>query len=110
LRIVTIKDRIQLSKLYGLRTGFKTEHFFFRYCANQLKFSRFCFSTKGALANAVLRNKIKRWQKAVLQTMPELAIGHDILITTLQAPDSLDFLKVQSEMNLFFKQSNLIYV
>jgi len=103
LRVVTIKDRGLLSKLYGLRNGFKTEHFLFRFFPNQLNFSRFCFSTKGTLANSVLRNKVKRWQKAVLQTTPELVFSHDILITTLQKPDALDFLKVQSEMNMFFK-------
>jgi ribonuclease P protein component len=103
---VTIKDRTQLSKLYRLREGFKTEHFFFRVSPNPLKFSRFCFSTKGTLANSVLRNKVKRWQKAALQTLPELSTGADILITTLKKPDALDFLKVSAEINLFFDQIN----
>jgi len=98
---VTIKDRNLISKLYRLREGFKTDHFFFRVLANDLKFSRFCFSTKGTLANAVLRNKIKRWQKAVFQTAPEPARGYDVLITTFRKPDQLSFLKVQFEINAF---------
>lgn len=106
MRIVTIKDRNQISKLYRLREGFKTDHFFFRVLPNELKFSRFCFSTKGNLANAVLRNKIKRWQKAVFQTVDEPARGFDLLITTLKKPTDLNFLMVESEINTFLTQTN----
>jgi len=106
LRIVTIKDRNQISNLYRLRAGFKTEHFFFRAVSNNLKYSRFCFSTKGNLANAVLRNKIKRWQKAVFQTVPEPAQGYDILITTLKNPGDLSFLKLQAQINQFLAQAS----
>ncbi|MFA5420578.1 MAG: ribonuclease P protein component [Patescibacteria group bacterium] len=77
----------------------------FRFLKNQLEYNRFCVIISAKVSKkAVIRNKIKRQIRAVVETENKLMLqGFDFLIITNKEILDKDFLEVKESIKDSFK-------
>jgi ribonuclease P protein component len=103
-----LKKKKDFEKVFKMGKGYREDFLFLKTTKNNLKESRFGFIVSKKISNkAVIRNKIKRRLRAIIQKkIPRMKKGMDIVIVTLPGIEDKSFQEIEKNVNKIFAKNN----
>lgn len=109
-RVNRLKKRYQFNYVYKSGEHFSCEHLVLYVSSSKTKSIKVGFAVTKKVGHAVVRNKIRRRLREIVQKqLPNLKQNYNIIVVAKENIAGASFEKLSIEMNKLLKKANLFY-
>ena len=109
-RVNRLKKRYQFNYVYKSGEHFSSEHLVLYVSSSKTKSIKVGFAVTKKVGHAVVRNKIRRRLREIVQKqLPNLKQNYNIIVVAKENIAGASFEKLSIEMNKLLKKANLFY-
>ncbi len=109
-RVNRLKKRYQFNYVYKSGEHFSSEHLVLYIASSKTKSIKVGFAVTKKVGHAVVRNKIRRRLREIVQKqLPSLKQNYNIIVVAKESVAEASFEKLTLELTKLLKKANLFY-